>query len=183
MSAAPKGAWLPARPPRLVDFSLEGEYTIQLPRVPSTLQRAAIDHETPGGLIEVSPRSPLRLRRCVETFARYFRREFRYDFVQYSALEPGAANERAYLWMSRNAYPPFFFGAASFRWRAWKDAAPGFALQWVWLHPYERRRGYLTRAWPAFRAQFGDFHCERPLSPAMAAFLRKLDPHEEGDGA
>ena len=53
----------------------------------------------------------------------------------------------------------------------WESAHWGLA--WVWFHPYERRRRHLSRAWPYFRARFGDFEVERPLSLAMAAFLRK----------
>ncbi len=46
-------------------------------------------------------------------------------------------------------------------------------MQWVWLHPYMRRKGCLTRAWPIFAERFGQFDCEPPLSDAMQTFLEK----------
>ena len=108
----------------------------------------------------------------VERLAQYFRREFRYDFVQWSATndEPSA---RAFVWVVDHWPHPVGFGACCFRWREWTDAPHGWALQWIWLHPYERGKGHLTRVWPYFRETFGDFHVERPLSSAMRAFLER----------
>ncbi|HTU33969.1 MAG TPA: hypothetical protein VMF66_09220 [Candidatus Acidoferrum sp.] len=51
-------------------------------------------------------------------------------------------------------------------------------LAWVWIHPFERGHGWLSRAWPAFKAEFGDFTVQRPVSAAMKAFLAKQDPAE-----
>jgi hypothetical protein len=58
-------------------------------------------------------------------------------------------------------------GACCFRVRE-----AGWALQWIWLHPYFRDHGYLTAAWDAFRALFGGLYVEPPLSSAMAGFLK-----------
>jgi hypothetical protein len=46
-----------------------------------------------------------------------------------------------------------------------------WALQWIWFHPYERRKGHLRNAWPYFLDRFGTFQVEPPLSPAMDKLL------------
>lgn len=112
------------------------------------------------------------LRRAVERCAIYFRREFRYDFVQYSADELGHPKDRAFLWEARSVV----VGACSFRWVEWEDADASYTMDWVWFHPYERRQGNLSSAWLYFRRRFGRFHVEQPLSDAMEAFLARVDP-------
>ncbi len=47
-------------------------------------------------------------------------------------------------------------------------------MQWIWFHPYFRRQGLLTEAWPKFKEEFGNFCCEPPLSDAMETFLSKI---------
>jgi hypothetical protein len=143
----------------------------------------------PGGLVDrqasltrVTAQSALPLRRAVFQCARYFRHEMRYDFIQYG--QDGRETDPdhvAFLWPDPQALrfagnddvlvPAV--GAGCFRWRQWQDAPHGWALQWLWLHPYQRRQGLLTAAWPAFRDEFGDFVCEPPLSDAMKGFLAK----------
>jgi hypothetical protein len=112
---------------------------------------------------------------CVEVVAHYFKREFRYDFVQYAAgdYDKSSLTAKAYVWVHDQG---FVVGATCFRWRDYTDAPSAYAMQWVWLHPYVRRNGYLTEAWPFFRARFDDFVCERPLSSAMSGFLAKSCP-------
>lgn len=132
-----------------------------------------------GGPDIVKANSPRILRRMVWLMARQFRLEFRYDFVQYG--HDGEDEDEkgvAFLWSStsRQDYDwRFAFGACCFRWREWDNAPHGWALQWIWFHPSERRAGHLTSAWPNFRARFGDFFVEPPLSDGMKAFLVKCD--------
>jgi hypothetical protein len=73
-------------------------------------------------------------------------------------------------------------GACCFRWREWQDAPDGWALQWAWFHPWHRRRGLLSRSWPAFRQEFGAFLVEPPLSEAMAVFLAARGETWDGRG-
>ena len=121
------------------------------------------------------------LRRAVECIAYYFRREFSYDFVQYCSLEMEDDGHRAYLWTDPQTLKndkETVIGACCFRWRRWKDVpadfpAESYCLQWLWLHPYQRRKGVLSKAWPYFLARFDPFVPEGPHSPAMEAFLRK----------
>ena len=110
-------------------------------------------------------------RRCLEAVATYFRREFHYDFVQYSATETDV-RALGFVWVSPGG--GWVTGGACFRWREYLDSTPAYAMQWIWLHPYVRRSGLLSRAWPFFRARCGPFTCEPPLSPAMDGFLNKL---------
>lgn len=119
--------------------------------------------------------SRLSERRAVWHMARYFKREFGYDFVQYG--DDGFEhddNHVAYLWES--GFDPVAIGACCFRWRHENKDDRHWGLQWVWFHPYVRRRGMLTAIWPFFRHVFDDFRVEYPLSTAMEVFLRKIDP-------
>jgi hypothetical protein len=125
--------------------------------------------------IRVTTASPKALRKAVYSIACFFRREFEYDFVQYGY--EGSENDLehvAWLWihpqtqgMSSDFSVPVI-GACCFRKRE-----VGYALQWVWLHPYWRRHGLLSEAWPEFISEFGSFDCEPPLSDAMKRFLTK----------
>ncbi len=118
----------------------------------------------------VSPDSPFALRMGVEMYARYFRKEFGYDFVQFDAKEEGPYV--AYLLSDSN--DEYWVGATCFRWREFRDAEPGWAMQWVWVHPFARNRGCLSLHWKSLEQLFGkSFHVEPPLSPAMEKFLRR----------
>jgi hypothetical protein len=130
----------------------------------------------------VTPASTPVLRRAVECIAYYFRREFSYDLVQYCSLEMEDDGHRAYLWTDPMTLDEddreVVFGACCFRWRQWRDPPPDFpaesyGMQWIWMHPYQRRKGVLSRAWPYFLARFHPFVPEGPHSPGMEAFLRK----------
>ena len=91
------------------------------------------------GPVPVTAQSQLRLRKLVHQFARYFRREFHYDFVQYEATE--RSDYRAYLFVTqRHVSPRVWAGACCFRFREYADISPRWALQWAWLHPYLRNR-------------------------------------------
>jgi hypothetical protein len=156
-------------------------YAIRLPRFPDYAATADMNYmlEIPGireAGIEavVGAKSRRSTRAAVETLAYYFRREFGYDFVQYSADPRGEdARDRAFLWSSEHYYPAQAIGAACFRWRKWSDAPEGLALAWIWFHPYERVRGHLTKAWPALIKWAPGFIVETSLSPGMEAFLEK----------
>lgn len=144
----------------------------------------------PPWLEEITWDDPTQLRRLVEECARYFRREFRYDFVPYSATEmscPDAFTHKtaAYVFTHPECCLDInkstgdlirklrVVGACCFRWRVWTDRPHGYAMQWIWLHPYVRNKGYLKLCWPYFLHRFGEFLVEPPLSPAMRHFVKK----------
>ncbi len=146
---------------------LKHYYRIDLRDIPDRYQRES--------LLKVLPTSPLPLKREVEKFAYYFRREFHYDFVQYEASESGPYT--AYLFGSPEQ--TVWVGACCFRSRHFGDPrTPDIdieceGLQWAWLHPYFRGRGILKKNWGTLRNRHGDFCSEPPLSPAMREFLLK----------
>ena len=117
--------------------------------------------------------SPKSHKLAVERIARYFQREFGYDFLQYTA-EGASPSMSAYLWVQHPVVENFAatcIGAAGF---VTHENSKRQHLNWVWLHPFCRRQGYLTRAWPTFRASHGDFTLEHPLSEAMEKFLETV---------
>jgi len=124
--------------------------------------------------LTVTYKSPANHRKAIEQIARYFRREFHYDFVQYLANEEDT-KAISYGWLSSGylGESNTVTGGCSFRWREWSDAPAGWSLSWIWMHPYCRNNGLLSKNWPCFVARFGEFHVETPYSPAMAAFLNK----------
>lgn len=165
------------------------DYDLRMPILKRKLQttwdekeaRAAALARLPSGASRpeaITPASPHVFRRSVWTCARYFRREFGYDSVQYGYEgREHDPNSRAFLWFANeHSYRSTVIGACCFRWREFSNIPHCWALQWVWLHPYERREGHLLDYWPYFRARFGDFLPEGPVSPAMLSFLEKHAP-------
>ncbi|WP_188131136.1 hypothetical protein [Paraburkholderia panacisoli] len=135
--------------------------------------------------LKIDCHSPLELRKAVEQLAYYFKRELGFDFVQFEAAETeasiGFVRYEAHLFyetaydhiVEDEATPHRIFGACCFRWREWTDHAPGWSMDWVWMHPYFRRRGHLRQAWGSFQQHYGDeFHVAPPLSIEMEAFVK-----------
>lgn len=177
---------------------MRDRYTIELPHIPESLPpRDEIDnamraHAALGinphqpiyskfPLQAVTARSPITHRRALHRMATYFRREFRYDFIQYDPSER-ESDHVGYLFLERNWDDTIVVGGTIFRWREYTQEKPGWAMAWIWLHPYERHRGRLTAVWPYFRERFGVFDVEGPISPAMQAFLAKQAIHGESTG-
>lgn len=132
------------------------------------------------GITRVWYGDPKNARKAIYEFAVYFRREFGYDFVQYSMEMDRSShngNTQAFLFhhyefgthCRRIAY-----GACCFRFRKdYTDVEPHWALQWIWIHPLNRGNGTLTKHWKTFECLFGNFMVETPLSKAMKYFLDK----------
>jgi hypothetical protein len=174
------------------------DLTIRMPKVSSaivgrvlTRERTEPVHEEsqveiPHGLVPVRVVAPIPLRKAVYRCALYFRRELGYDLVQY-AIHEDDWYSRAFLWVScpEIADKHNVWGACCFRWREYTNADPLWAMQWVWLHPYARNHGLLTKAWPYFLARFGWFDVEQPYSHTMRYALRKVGwsrPFIRGEG-
>lgn len=129
-------------------------------------------------LVAVRLLSPLTHRRAVERFAYYFKREFRYDFLQFEAADL-TDDYRAWLFASGDYGAEWrSFGAACFRRRHYQgEEKPVWSLQWIWLHPYFREQGNLKKAWPVFIEDLGEpVDVEAPYSQAMIGFLKRADP-------
>jgi len=138
----------------------------------AVVQEAGIPAPPPSVAI-LTERSPLILRRAAEQFARYLKRQFHYDFLQYNANDPCGV---VFLWSNgerdnqRRAV-----GAAHFVSRKMDSGDAVWFLSWVWFHPFARRRGHMKAIWPYFRARFGRFCVDAPLSKEMEGFLAAQD--------
>ena len=125
--------------------------------------------------IRVTAKSKKSYRKAVYRLAQFFRREFDYDCVQYGYDgDEDDPTHVAFLWVHPEAIISKEFkvpciGACCFRLRQ-----SGYALQWIWIHPYWRRHGLLSEAWSEFITEFGAFDVEPPLSDAMKAFLAEM---------
>lgn len=148
---------------------------IQLPKINLYTDYDLYEEEEFHGLVPVLNKSKKKNKVSVRKIAEFFRREFNYDFVQFSEYDDD--NYYAYLILPR-CYVEEVIGAMCFRWREWEDAPPSWALQWVWLHPYFRNQGLLTSHWPDLKRKFGDFFVEGPLSSSMKGFLKKQEKLE-----
>ena len=117
--------------------------------------------------LPVTRYSPLKLRKQVEAFAIYFKREFDYAIREFDAREKDPYT--AYLFPDPHAN--VWIGACCFRPESYAYDVDSETLRWIWLHPYHRMKGVLTGAWPFFRASHGDFFVEPPLSLGMLHFV------------
>jgi hypothetical protein len=159
------------------------QYEIRLPYV--RLVTNVHDKEAPEEALfqVVGPGSPRKWRVEVERLAYYFRREFGYDFPPYTADEAdfgsGLVKDRVLVFFKatfnrRMEDVLYFYGAIGVHWRVWADAPASWSIAWVWFHPYERRKGHLTSAWPFLIRTYPDLWVEHPLSKAMEEFLKKV---------
>lgn len=133
----------------------------------------------PYKLQSVNYKENISLRRAVYRFASYFRREFCFDFVQYSLTREKHNEDEvtlAYLFSELEyTHKRISYGACCFRYRDktfWKNISPHWGMQWIWIHPYMRGKGLLTEFWPYFEEKYGNFMLERPVSKAMESFLK-----------
>lgn len=129
-------------------------------------------------LVRVDSLSPKSHRKAVYEFARYFRMEEGYDFTQYGYDgEEDDPTCRAYLFVAKDSHRSgVAFGAACFRERDGLNGGRWQELCWVWIHPFNRKRGCLKSALPVFRMEHGNFFPDTPWSPAMQQFVKSYMP-------
>lgn len=134
-----------------------------------TAEGEAVSLREESGLAAVvTAKSPMALREAAENCDAFFLREHGYtrQFDKYDDDQ----EYLAYLWGEPTEGRVAIYGACCFRLREYRDRT-AYALQWIWLHPYARRKGHLSAAWPYFRKRFGAFPVEPPYSDGMRAFL------------
>lgn len=135
-------------------------------------------HEDLGGFKSILYLESKDLRSCrdsLELMAIYFKREFKYDYLQYESADH-ANDFTGVLFFERamdlvkdiDHYPNRVIGGAGF----W-NKADGHVLDWVWLHPFSRNRGNLRKHWPELKNKFGNFELTPPISAQMGKFLEK----------
>jgi hypothetical protein len=132
--------------------------------------------EESGLAAVVTAKSNIPLRIAAENCATFFLREHGY-MRQFDSYDEGE-KYRAYLWGESAEGRVAIYGACCFRFREY-EKSPAYAMQWIWLHPYARRKGHLSAAWPYFRRRFGAFVVEPPYSEGMRFFLDARKDHQE----
>ena len=135
------------------------------------------------GIIFVGKESDSDLRRKLQTFAYYFKREFKYDFTQYREDEHLRSDKKCegFLFsefaidrLEEDQPDPYrLCGGGCFRWREREAGEPKWELDWVWLHPFFRHRNLFSSQWALFKDRFGDFGIAQPISADMERFLKK----------
>lgn len=133
-----------------------------------------------NGICAITRRTP-KLWSTVATFDSYMQREMRYDFPMFD-VDGNGDGVAAYLF----GYGGAWVGACGFRSMAKTDtshcgvyASVSWQLEWIWLHPFCRRRGLLSKAWPQFEEEHGEFLILSPLSLVMERFLEKQGVAED----
>ncbi|MGR5125292.1 hypothetical protein ACPV33_21520 [Vibrio harveyi] len=149
---------------------MQDKYTISLPVFDNCLSST--------GLRKVQFDSAIEEKQALETFARYFKNEMHYDFVQYEA----SAHKDScigYLFTEsamdmcldhHTEMPTRCIGGCLF-----SKIDDTWVLCWIWLHPYLRNTGVLSNSWQQMCSEFGNFAIEGPISLAMKSFLDKRE--------
>jgi len=144
------------------------------------------DHRNYGVLL-VKDSSRKGLRSAVYTIAKYFRREFGYDFIQY-----GIDNDDATVYLFyKEDHLNEAVGAVCFRFKStvYPDKSTEYRwwLDWAWFHPYQRQKGLLSGLLPTIKKEHPRMLLSYPLSKGMDKFDKKyrLDERhrEEKKGA
>ncbi|WP_181295292.1 hypothetical protein [Pseudomonas sp. Q2-TVG4-2] len=114
--------------------------------------------------------SPFWMHQEVYERALRFKRDFRYDFLQWNGCQSKKAspNYHGYLFADHTGTHASgtIVGACAFALR--KEV---WSLDWIWVVPSMRRKGVLRHRWQAFLKMYGDFDIEHPLSTAMEGFV------------
>lgn len=127
-----------------------------------------------GDFVRVKSSYSFEVRDALYTMAKYFKREESIDsmLAPHPMTIPDDKEMYAYLLPIESILldkDSLIVGGFIFRLREW-----GYGFQWIWLHPFVRGKGILTKHWPLLEEKFGkDFYCEPPYSKAMQAFLDK----------
>jgi hypothetical protein len=125
--------------------------------------------------VHVNSISPKWLQWELFLRARRFQREFDFDFPQWSPF--GDEQPSAHGFLFNDTTGTFgqgaIVGGCVFRWVEFLDAPDRWGMDWVWIAPDARRKGVLSRNWPNFIKQFGEFHLTRPVSEGMMTFAAK----------
>lgn len=137
---------------------------------PKPNPRFGKEYQAEDGLLHIIANSPKWMHREIYLRALAFKRDFRYDFVQWGGQKGETdPNARGYLFINDEN---IVVGACTFRWREYEDKS-FWGLQWVWITPKYRRTGVLSKHWRTLRQLHGDFLVEGPVSDEMIAFVAK----------
>jgi len=150
---------------------MKDDLTIYLPSVIDLDQSKAI-----GNCFIANKNQPVSIHKAIEKLSYYFKNEFNFDYVQYTAFgDMNNAKSQAYIWIDDDWDDTFAVGACCFRFLGDVGQCNKWSLEWIWFHPYYRNKGLLAGAWKSFEKKYGkDFHIQPPLSKGMERFLEKM---------
>jgi hypothetical protein len=97
--------------------------------------------------------------------AKAFRREMKFDFVQWCEIEDDG---KGYIIADREGRA---LGGFVVRWRKYTDVPHHWALVWIWIAPDYRRQGWLRRTWEMVEGKYSGIIPEKPFSAGTEAFF------------
>ena len=135
----------------------------------------SIDYTSNNGLLEVNE----ELYEEVYRIANYFKEELNYDSIPFDQFGLQHIKYQAFLFEEKamdlelidGDFHHRIYGACLFSEYILAEEDNMWKLEWIWIHPYFRNRGKLSKYWNEFEAKFGDFLIGSPISNDMAKFL------------
>lgn len=142
---------------------------------PETVRKET--ERTAAGLRRVVPTAGSAIRTAIATLGRNIQREEHYDFPLIARPE----KDPVYLWLDRQPCCGEYevTGAAVFSLDFYSNLPGVWCLVWIWLQPFARRCGRLTKAWPVFSKRHYPFTVQPLVSLRLTQFLTRY-PHETG---
>jgi len=121
-------------------------------------------------------------KKSLESIARCFKNEMRFDHAQYDASEHYDDSCIGFIIVEQNFSKTvdydkeniqfhYVIGGGCFR----NGLNELKELNFIWLHPYARRREITQTIWKIFNKKFTKFTLTEPLSASMINFLEKND--------
>ncbi|WP_370304580.1 hypothetical protein [Pseudooceanicola sp.] len=134
---------------------------------PSRAWKSALEEDPDA--VWVDANSPEWMHVAITQRARAFKREFRYDFLQWSDDAHANSGAVAFAFLDDKFR---MIGGCAFRLADGRNFRN--KLDWIWFCPSARRQGHLRRAWPRLVDRMGEFDLEPPVSEAMQAFVAAM---------
>ena len=145
-----------------------------------TIDAEVVEVDAYPELLFVDKSSTTSHKDSLASLAYYFKKEMRFDHLQFDKDMYGNDDYTGFLILKRamdlveheDHYPSRIIGGGVF-----VKTNENFKLDWIWIHPFERNKGTLKSRWTEFQKKFGHFGVTEPLSAQMSAFLAKHSPH------
>ena len=138
----------------------------------------ALENDPEAELVHAG--SPMWKHHEIYERARQFKREMRFDFIQWGGATDRDTDPQVHGFLIPDTSGTFpagtIVGACAFRWKRER-----WCLDWIWLAPGVRRKGILAQRWARFLDRFGDFSIEAPVSEAMQLFLQRYGTPSQPD--
>ena len=161
----------------VMNIAEQKKYTIRCYKVPATSMIPFYLNEKgketlvyPCGFTELLSGHSWKHKRALRKFSEYLTIENGYDFPCYHGGRIADDGKfRPFLWVESlyNSDFDLAFGGGAMR-----ETNGKWCLEWVWIHPFKRRKGVLTATWPNLKNYYGDFLVNRASEP-MRRFLEK----------